>query len=192
MNDGLITSLVTIGSGLNSIILAVNSVSLLIGWVLFYVGLMTFVKSDPNMMATDKGVTGKHVKMGLTTLLVSAVFMNVPYFIDVVSNSLSLGDQSARTAILGGAGQVDTSSTFSAIRSVAYQLFVLGGMFGFMKGWLILKDCAYGNHNATTGKGLTHIIGGVFAINAAQVGNIFVNTINFPSLTSLVRTLAGN
>ena len=54
------------------------------------------------------------------------------------------------------------------------------GLIAFVRGWIIIAKVGQaggGGHQATMGKGIMHIIGGVLAINIVQTMNIINNTL---------------
>ena len=59
---------------------------------------------------------------------------------------------------------------------VLYIQFV--GLLSFVKGWFILsKSVGYGAQQGSVSKGVTHILGGIVAINFISMVNIINNTI---------------
>jgi hypothetical protein len=54
------------------------------------------------------------------------------------------------------------------------------GALSFLRGFKIIKDAAEGNSQASMAQGLTHLIGGVAAINIFTFVNILKNTLGLP------------
>jgi hypothetical protein len=62
---------------------------------------------------------------------------------------------------------------FSNAIEAALTFFQLIGMIAFVRGWMIMKSASEGTGNATMAQGITHIIGGVCALNIFQFLHVF-------------------
>ena len=74
------------------------------------------------------------------------------------SNALSWN--SSITTALGGASQ-----QFQTAVTAGLNFFQIIGVIAFVRGWLIMKKVVEGGGNVTMAQGITHIFGGVLAIN---------------------------
>jgi intracellular multiplication protein IcmC len=69
------------------------------------------------------------------------------------------------------------SQQFATAIAAALTFIQLIGAIAFVRGWLIMKKVVEGGGQATMAQGITHILGGVFAINIGAVLKIFDNTL---------------
>jgi hypothetical protein len=76
------------------------------------------------------------------------------------------------TALAGG-----NSTEFQNALTAALQFVQIIGFISFVRGWLIMKKVVEGGGQATMAQGITHIVGGAFAINIFQMLVIFDNTL---------------
>ena len=109
------------------------------------------------MMSTQTNLKGT-----LALLLVAAVFLYMPTAFSVLMIS-SFGYAEAQSPLsYTGPGVAGLSQ--QAMTAVL-QLVQLVGVIAFARGWLIVAKSAQSGHQQQLGKGITHIIGGILAIN---------------------------
>jgi hypothetical protein len=72
---------------------------------------------------------------------------------------------SGLNTLVGGSG---VSTQFTTAVNAALTFIQLIGCIAFVRGWLIMKKVVEGGSNASLGQGLTHVLGGVLAINIFQ------------------------
>jgi hypothetical protein len=93
--------------------------------------------------------------------------------VDLVSGTLAMGNGPGDILMTNTASF--QQQTVAAIQGVL--TFVrLVGYIAFIRGWLILNRMGQGDNNATIGKAITHICGGVAAINSELTATILRNT----------------
>ncbi len=127
----------------------------------------------------------------LMQLVVGAVLIYLPTATDVLTNSFfgtsnsifGSGSVNYRNVGYGSEllGYLPTDSFSQQWASMANTLVLyiqFVGLLCFLKGWFILsKSAGHGAQPGTIGKGLTHIIGGIVAINFISMAKIINNTI---------------
>lgn len=127
----------------------------------------------------------------LMQLIVGAVLIYLPTSTDALTNSLFgtsasiFGYSSVNYSNVGYGSEIlgyIPSNSFSqqwasmANTLVLYIQFV--GLLSFVKGWFILsKSAGHGAQQGTIAKGVTHILGGIVAINFVGMVDIISNTI---------------
>jgi hypothetical protein len=88
---------------------------------------------------------------------------NLTHMLGSVFGSTSIASTALNWNLPSGVSPEFTTAVSSAL------IFVqLIGTIAFVRGWLILKKVVEGGGNVTLAQGLTHIIGGVLAINIGQ------------------------
>lgn len=92
--------------------------------------------------------------------------------LSVVSQTLAMGDGPGSLLMPSGGGMA--ASTSAAILGVLTFIRMVG-YIAFIRGWLLLNQHGQGKEG-TLGKGLTHIGGGVAAINVTVTAKILANT----------------
>lgn len=76
--------------------------------------------------------------------------------------------------------QTKTTDQWSSIIKVAMQIIQFVGVLSFIRGLVILTHLGgHGGQPGTLGRGLTHIVGGIFCINIYQFVQVIMNTIGF-------------
>lgn len=108
----------------------------------------------------------------LTSLIIGAVLVVLSQSIDMIMSSVigvsnasggvATFDDVSWTAIdsLGG-----NQTHFKAAMKAALTFFQLVGLISFVRGWNVIRNSVEGTQQATFAQGLTHIIGGVLAMN---------------------------
>jgi intracellular multiplication protein IcmC len=182
----------TILNNVSRIIVPLTGVVLLfsyIGGVYMIIHALTMMKKFGNMsMQAQPG----ELAGPLMQLVVGAILIYLPTSTDTLSNSLF----GSSNSIFGGSSTVNYSNVGSgsevlgyvasdsfaqqwasmANTLVLYIQFV--GFLSFVKGWFILsKSAGHGAPQDSVSKGITHIIGGLIAINFVAATNIIYNTI---------------
>lgn len=94
--------------------------------------------------------------------------------ISVVSQTMTLGDGPG--SILAPKGNGISAASSAAIEGVITFVRLLG-YIAFVRGWLLLVDYGNGKTDGTMGRALTHIFGGVAAINLNMTLKILANTL---------------
>ncbi len=182
----------TILNNLSGIIVPLTGMVLIISYVAgiyMIIHALTMMKKFGNMsMQAQPG----ELSGPLMQLVVGAVLIYLPTSTDALTNSLF----GSSNSIFGGNGSVNYTNagsgsallgylptdTFAqqwaslANTLVLYVQFV--GLLSFIKGWLILsKSAGHSAQQGSVAKGITHILGGIVAINFVSAANIIYNTI---------------
>lgn len=116
-------------------------------------------------------------KVPITMFFVGIFLFSLPSALSVVQETLAMGG--------GGPGDILVSSTASigsmtkkGIEGVLWFIRLIG-YIAFVRGWLLLNQAGQGK-DGVVGRGLTHILGGVAAINAKLTAEILANSIGLP------------
>lgn len=128
----------------------------------------------------------------LTYLIIGAILLYLPTSTDILMNSIfgstksifgggGINYQELGTGqtLLGYTGSSTLERQWADLANTLVLFIQLLGFLSFLKGWLIMSKIATpgGSQQGGVAKGLTHIIGGVVAINFVGVVKILKNTI---------------
>jgi intracellular multiplication protein IcmC len=122
-----------------------------------------------SMMSTQTNLRGP-----ITLIVVAAVLMWLPSGLHMMimtafGHEYVLQYQTSPSNPLGQAGMY----------ALVYLIQIVG-LISFIRGWVYLAQGASGGQGQhTTGKALTHIIGGLLAINVVELTNILWNSFGF-------------
>ncbi|MDX2028501.1 MAG: hypothetical protein SFW62_07690 [Alphaproteobacteria bacterium] len=103
----------------------------------------------------------------LANLLIGTVLVTVGQSLGAMLSTV-FGNSAVQESVVDWAFVDDIGGDTARFKeAVKYALifFQLIGMIAFIRGWLIVKSAVEGNGQATIAQGITHIIGGVLAIN---------------------------
>ena len=115
---------------------------------------------------------GKDAKSSVPHILANIIIGTILYTIGTSMNEVMA--TVFGSAAVDGPGRVtsaiaaDFGANTQPFQSAVYgalTFFQLIGMIAFIRGWLILKDAVEGQGQKTVAQGLTHILGGVLAVN---------------------------
>lgn len=121
------------------------------------------------------------IKEPLTYLLVAAVILFLPASVKMMLNSsfgstsilayTSVSSRNATMNYLWGSQSEVGSSLAMVIQTIGYVAFI--------RGWMMIAKAAGqgGGQQASTGKGLVHVFGGILAINIVSTLQIVNNTL---------------
>jgi len=157
--DGLMLNLVD--NIKSPMIFMLSVMSIIIGIFLVFRGLVKASKygTDPRTHSVT------HI---LSSIIIGTILYTVGTSLDFIMGTV-FGDQN-----IGGPGAImatiafnfgPNTGHFQEAVYAALTFFQLIGFIAFIRGWLILKDAAEGHGQKTVAQGLTHILGGVLAIN---------------------------
>jgi hypothetical protein len=104
----------------------------------------------------------------LANLIIGAILLVVGQSLDMMMSTVFGGPGVTPSSVVGGwafVQQLNAGQQF--VDTIRYSLMFMQvvGFIAFIRGWLILKHHAEGSGQATMGQGLTHIVGGVMAVN---------------------------
>lgn len=101
------------------------------------------------------------LKAPLTYLIVAAVLVYLPTAVDILMMSSFGNTGSPLTySTAGGSALVPADVTYAVLRLVQ-----IVGLIAFIRGWVLLAQASKQGAQPALGKALTHIIGGILAIN---------------------------
>ncbi|MFA5957773.1 hypothetical protein [Hyphomicrobium sp.] len=159
--DGLMLNLIM--NIKSPMIFMLSVISILIGTFLVINGLVTASKygQDPRTYSIPKILSNLVVGAVLYT-----VGMSLNEIIATVFGSSTIAGPGTVTSAIAFNFGADTQPFQTAVYA-ALTFFQLIGMIAFIRGWLILKKVGEGagNERITLAAGLTHIFGGVLAVN---------------------------
>lgn len=156
--DTLVKNLV--GNIKDPLTILLSATAFVVGLVFIVRGLMKGAKYGLDPRANS--VT--HI---MSNLLIGTVLVTVGQTLGAVLGTV-FGDSSVHQSIVDWAfidELGDGTERFKEAIKYALVFFQLVGMIAFIRGWLIVKSAVEGNGQATMAQGITHIIGGVLAIN---------------------------
>jgi intracellular multiplication protein IcmC len=142
--------------------------------IAFSVKALLVLKSHGESKASMS--SSSSLKEPLLYFIVSAVFIYFPTGFEMLMNTtfgystvLSYSTETAMAAWLG------TNSELGAALTVIVQTI---GLYAFVRGWImIVKSSSTGQPPNGTGKGLTHVFGGILAINIVGTIEMINNTL---------------
>jgi intracellular multiplication protein IcmC len=116
-----------------------------------------------------------NVMKPLSTLIVAIVLLFWP---DMIHQAMLTFFQHGRPYAAGEQG-FDPSSVYTMIG----HLIQIVGFIAFVRGWILLARAAHqgGQQPGMLGKGITHIIGGIFAVNIFETWRVIQATFGFSS-----------
>jgi intracellular multiplication protein IcmC len=165
-----ITMLINLSRTYPDIISMLTGGCFVIGFVLALQGVY-YLRAYGDLRTMTSSQTS--LRTPVTLFIVSAVFMYIPNAFHTLI-----------TTAFGYSSPLQYDQSSSSIDPVILKALVgliqVIGLIAFIRGWMVLVAHAKqpGGH-ATLGKGLTHIIGGIFAINIIGVTDVIWNTFGF-------------
>lgn len=183
--QGILTNVSRIIVPLTAMVLIISFV----GGVWMIIHALTMMKKFGNMsMQAQPGELGGP----LVQLVVGAVLIYLPSSTDTLtnslfgsSNSIFAGSSNANysnagygSTLLGYVGSDSFEQQWASMANTLVLYIQFVGFLSFVKGWFILsKSAGHGAQQGSVAKGITHILGGVVAINFVAASNIIYNTI---------------
>lgn len=114
------------------------------------------------------------IRTPLIMMFASAALISSLGAMDVISNSMSMGANVANPGdVLLPAG---TAGGCNAVYKGVLVFIQLIGFVAFVRGWLLINQYAQQAREGIIGRALTHIFGGVMAINIKMTVSIFYAT----------------
>lgn len=156
----------------------VSVVATVLGVFLILRGLMKAAKygNDPRTHSIT------HI---LANLIIGCILISTSQGVDMLMTSL-FGDSSIKEfSDLKWAGLDDlgNSAQFKAAVQAALTFFQLVGLISFVRGWNVIRNAVEGQGQATFAQGMTHVIGGILAMNIYLFMQIFDTTFGTKFLT---------
>lgn len=113
-------------------------------------------------------------KIPLTLFSVGIGILALTSTIDTVQQTMALGANGPGNILVTGGGNNIGQMTAKGIEGVLYFIRLVG-YIAFVRGWLLLNQAGQGKEG-TVGRGLTHLFGGVAAINLQVFAKVVANT----------------
>lgn len=139
----------------------ISVIAILIGTYMIVHGLIK---------ASKYGIDPREHSVGkiVANLLVGAILLVVGQSSDTLMNTLfGFGGPVDSSVVTQWAivQQLNAGTQFVTAIQAAILFFELIGMIAFVRGWMIIKKAAEGSGQATMAQGITHVFGGVLAMN---------------------------
>lgn len=154
-------------SSFDALIRLVKMVSIIIGIFLVISAIykLTQIGSDPRLTAKVP-IVMFFCGIGIFAMVATS---------GVLTNTLALGTSGPGELFLPQSTNRASAATRQGLLAILTFIRLLG-YIAFVRGWLIINDVAQGKQGASLAKGLTHLVGGVFAINISLTAAILANT----------------
>jgi hypothetical protein len=144
-----------------AMVFMLSIISIIIGILLVMRGLFRASKFGTDPRQSSIGVILANIIVGAVLFNVGAGVNNI--MATVFGDAAVFGDGAIMAAIAADFG--GDVLPFQQAVYAALTFFQLVGYIAFIRGWLILKNAADGQSQTTVAQGLTHIVGGVVAVN---------------------------
>lgn len=182
----IMTNLAKVIPALTTMVLYISYVA---GVVMIINGLMMMKKLGN--FATQQTQPGE-VSGPLMKILIGAALIYLPSSTDIISHSLfqdsntlfnngtqaNYNNLGSGSSLLGYTGGDSLSQQWTAIANTLVLYIQFLGLLSFIKGWFIISSSAgHSSQPGTTSKGVTHIIGGIVAMNFVGAINVIYNTV---------------
>lgn len=169
---------------LNNIAASLEPVQRLISGAAYLIGIAFAMKAIYSLKVYGESrsqmAQSSSIKEPITYFLVAGMLIYMPTGFAVMMKSTFGYSNVLAYAPINGSGQV-ISSLFGSGSSVGQSLSLIIqviGMIAFVRGWvLIARSASQGQPPGGTGKGLTHIFGGILAMNIVGTLQIINNTL---------------
>lgn len=143
----------------------------LAGLILVIIGISRMLKSEQD------GARGPGGFGTIMTFLVAGCLFSIDALMGAFSDSIFGEYQIVTFANLQiGSGDTTVDNHLLAVISGALGFMVLVGWVSFLRGFFILRDVAEGNGQASLMAAITHMIGGVLAVNLGPLLNAVQST----------------
>ncbi len=116
-------------------------------------------------------------KVPLTMFVVGVCLFALPSALVVVQETMAMGGSGPGDMFVSTNATVG-QMTKKGIEGLLWFIRLIG-YIAFVRGWLLLNQAGQGK-DGTLGRGLTHIFGGVAAINVKLTAEILANSIGLP------------
>ncbi|MFA6037382.1 MAG: hypothetical protein WC748_04585 [Legionellales bacterium] len=168
MND-LVNMIVTFAESLSGLSILVTAGTYLLGIFMIGGGLYALksLGDTRSMMSQQMEITGPIIK-----IFVGVGLVWWPTLIDMTTYTF-WGTTSPLSYNPSYGHEIDT------VIEVAFEVIRLVGIVAFIRGWYYIVKSGEQGSQATVGKGLTHIIGGIFAYHIGATVRILMNTFGF-------------
>lgn len=138
------------------------------------IGLFLIINSiyKFSQMGSDPKITAK---IPIVMFLCGVGIFAVVATTGVITNTLAVGTNGPGKLLINSANIKGGEVTAQALLAIVTFIRLLG-YIAFIRGWIIINDYSQGKQQASLAKGLTHLCGGVFAINITNTAGLLANT----------------
>ncbi len=153
------------------------------GVALLMVGISRLLKSEQDGPRAPAGIGT------IVTFITAGVLISFNDFVRMVTMTLFSTNTTATSATMSYQNVGLTSAEyaeFAATISGVVKFMMIIGLISFVRGVFILRGVAEGNQQSSMMAGMTHIIGGVLAVNIGPFLNLVQTTLGITGSTSLV------
>ncbi len=119
----------------------------------------------------------------LSNIIIGAILFSLATNIDYVMATVFGDPEVMPSEALSWSSGTGVSAQFQRAIDAALTFVKIIGLIAFIRGWKIMKDAVEGNGQASAAQALTHIIGGVLAINIPRFLEVMDNTLGTGLLT---------
>lgn len=112
-------------------------------------------------------------KVPISMFLVGIAIFTLTTSLDVIAETMAMGSGAGEILAPAGGGGLK-GMTSAGITGVLYFVRLIG-YIAFIRGWMLLNQAGQGKEGAL-GRGLTHVFGGVAAINMQTTAQILANS----------------
>jgi hypothetical protein len=143
------------------------------GTIFVIIGIMRLIKS------AQEGPRGPGGIGTIMTFLIGGALLSMNSMMTVFSMSLGFGlqgDTQAALTYTAGLGDPEVAHVHAVI-SAALRFMIVIGYISFIRGFFILRAVAEGGQQVSIMAGITHLVGGVMAVNLGGMINVVQNTL---------------
>lgn len=148
---------------LNSFKAQVPSIETFLFGFAFIIGIALIASSFFKFAKVGSGQSQETIGQALTVLVVGVLMVSLASFIDATEATLGIGENA--NSLLSYVQNKNGADYKSAVEA-AFLILKPFGFIAVFRGVLLFKDAAERRGDATPGKAMTHIVGGVVLANA--------------------------
>lgn len=125
--------------------------------------------------AAAAGPMGMHNPFAgpLATIVVGVLILGIGLSAETLTETLFINAPSPIGYSIQEAGVVDAGEAFNTVIFAVLQFVALIGWIGIIRGLLLMRASAEGSGQASIGQAITHMIGGICAINLGELMLLF-------------------
>jgi len=166
-----------LSASFNSLQALVITFSYIIGLTLIVRGVMMYrIFASQTMSSAQKG----EIAGPMVFILVGTFLLYFPSTLKTTLITVFGDDNIAGATDLIAYEALDGVDKWAAISSVVIKYMKLIGLIAFVRGWVILSKMGHsGAQPGSLGKGIIHVVGGVFLINIVDTFNILATTLGY-------------
>lgn len=126
------------------------------------------------------GAVGQMTPQVASTFIIGTMLIALPWFVDFLVHT-AFNDQQHPMSYSGMTSAVpeEISERGEEMVSVGIRIIQFVGLLAIVRGLFILKKHSEGGQQATVGRALTHMIGGMLAMNIVGVSNMMAKSFGY-------------